>query len=160
VTLQPETSGRTIDLGGTGDPTGTLQLSAAELNTITAGILRVGNSTAGNMTLTAAIAPTNASTLSLSSDGAIEQSGTGAVTVTKLAVQGAGGVFLGTNVNTVSTLAGATNNHDFHELNTSDLSTGTVDGVSGINTGASSNFTIISLDLVALNSLLTNTDPI
>src|SRR5690242_2960632 len=71
VTLEACTPGRTIDLGGTGDPTGTLQISQAELNTITAGTVRIGSMAGGDLTVTAAIAAMNFNTLTLLSGGAI-----------------------------------------------------------------------------------------
>ena len=46
---------RTINLGITNDTTDTLSLSDTELDTITSGVIRVGDSTSGNMTVSAAI---------------------------------------------------------------------------------------------------------
>src|SRR5262249_41709710 len=43
VTLRPSTAGRPIDLGGATDPAGTLTLSAAELNTISANFVTIGD---------------------------------------------------------------------------------------------------------------------
>jgi hypothetical protein len=106
VTLEPFTAGRTIDLGGTGDPTGTLQISGAEVNTIgEAGVVRVGSPTAGALSVTASIAPLHTSTLSLLSGGAITQPG-GSLTVTNLNAEGAGGVTLTDPANAVTNLSG------------------------------------------------------
>jgi hypothetical protein len=141
VTLQPCTPGRTIDLGGTGDPTGTLQLSNAELNTITSGLVRIGNNSAGNITLTAAIAPTGFNTLSLLTGGAISQDSGATLAVTNLALQGAGGVNLG-EANQVSQIAGTTTNAAFTftdagpvSAGSVTLTVGTVDGLSNIDAG-------------------------
>ena len=43
VTLNGFTGGRTVDLGGLGEPNGMLTISQGDLNTITTDIVRVGN---------------------------------------------------------------------------------------------------------------------
>jgi hypothetical protein len=69
----------------------------------------------------------------------IAQTGVGAVTVVNLDLRGAGGVNLLTNPNTVSgSLAASTNNQDFHFVNSTNITLGTVDGQSGINAGTGS----------------------
>ena len=54
ATLQPNTAGQLVNLGGA-DAAGTLGLTDAELDTVTAGTLRVGSATSGNMTISAAV---------------------------------------------------------------------------------------------------------
>jgi hypothetical protein len=149
VTLEPFTSGRTIDLGGTGDPTGTLQLSQAELSTITAGIVRVGSATAGNLTVTAPITQPSGTpggnpglwtTLDLETGGGISETTTphvATISVTNLAVGAAGAVAMNNN-NLAHTLAvnvtGA--GQAFNFRNVSDLTLGTVDGLIGLTTNS------------------------
>lgn len=134
VTLQPCTPGRSIDLGGIGDPTGTLQLSDLELKTITAGLARIGNSTAGNITVTAAIAPNKFSTLSLISGGGMSQSGSATLTIANLALQATGSIDLGL-ANAVSKVAGTTSNATFTFGAAGILTVGTVDNIINVNAG-------------------------
>ena len=53
ATLQPNTAGQLVNLGGA-DAAGTLGLTDAELDTVTAGTFRVGRANSGNMTISAA----------------------------------------------------------------------------------------------------------
>jgi hypothetical protein len=103
VTLKNFSSGRTIDLGGTGDPTGTLQISNAEVNTITANRLFIGSATAGNLSVTAQIAPTLTSFLSLITGAGILDSNLTEpdVTVTSLTLQAGAGISLNLGVSKV-----------------------------------------------------------
>ena len=98
VTLQSAAAGRPIDLGGTGDPNGVLQLSNDELNIITAGVLRIGDAASGNLSVTAPISPANVAVLSLATGGAILKPNTVEpdVAVADLAVQAADGISLDT----------------------------------------------------------------
>jgi filamentous hemagglutinin family protein len=70
ATLRQFTPGQLIDLGGA-DAVGTLGLTAAEIDRVTAGILRIGNVTSGNITVTAPIAPAGTSRLTLRTGGAV-----------------------------------------------------------------------------------------
>ncbi len=63
ATLDQGTAGRPVNVGTAGDPNGSLNLSDPELDTVTAGTLRVGSTTSGNTTLTAAVAPAAATNL-------------------------------------------------------------------------------------------------
>jgi hypothetical protein len=139
VLLEPFSVGQMVDLGGA-DAVGTLGLTNTELSKITSPILRIGNATAGNMNFTAAINGIgHFATLTLITNGAMGQSGLGAVTVVNLDLQVAGGAVLVTNSNTVSgSLAGTTNNKPLLFTNSTTLTLGTVDGQSGINVGSSS----------------------
>jgi Ca2+-binding RTX toxin-like protein len=67
--LHAASAGRPVDLGATTDPAGSLDLSDAELDTITAQALSVGAADAGPVTVSQAIAPAHASSLSLAGDG-------------------------------------------------------------------------------------------
>src|SRR5262249_40135090 len=97
VTLQPKTAGTAINVGGA-DAAGTLGLTDAELDRVTAGTLVVGRNdagnAAGNITLTAAISPANTNTLLLVTGGAvIDGNTTGAdLTVTSLAISANTGI--------------------------------------------------------------------
>ena len=68
ATLQPNTAGQLVNLGGA-DAAGTFGLTDAELDTVTAGTLRVGRANSGNMTISAAHTPAGTTTLSLISGG-------------------------------------------------------------------------------------------
>ena len=92
VTLGPKTAGTLIDLGGA-DVLGvapTLGLSDAELDRITAGVVVVGTSTAGGVTVSANVSPANAPQLELVTGGSI--GGTGTITATRLALTAVNGV--------------------------------------------------------------------
>ena len=96
VTLAPLTAGVGVNLGGTSNPAGgPLSVSAAELNSITAGTLTIGSATAGNISVTAAVdataGPGVIGSLSLTTGGAIVQAG-GSIKASKLALSGATGV--------------------------------------------------------------------
>jgi hypothetical protein len=139
VTLAPSTSGRPINLGGTGDPTGELRLSQAELNTITAGVLRVGSSAGGTITIGAPVsAPATWNTLSLianPTNGQITDLSTGGpLAVPNLALQAnlVGLVSGGTaSRNQISNLA-ANVSASLTVIDMAALTVGTVDGVQGI----------------------------
>jgi len=64
ATLVQKTNGQLINLGGA-DVNGTLGLTNAELNTVTAGKLRIGDLQSGAITISAPIAPASASALNL-----------------------------------------------------------------------------------------------
>src|SRR5262249_34322956 len=132
VTVQPTSAGQAINLGGA-DAAGTLGLTSAELNAITAGRLTIGNASSGAITISAAIAPAGTTNLTLINNGPI--SGTGTITQTNLRISSAGPVTL-TGNNDVDTLAatvtGAGNGFSFTDID--DLAIGTVDGVTGITT--------------------------
>ena len=105
VKIQPETAvdADQINLGSTVDSgANTLELSDSELDAITAGILRVGSSASGNLSISSAISSGATTTLSLITGGTITQTGT--VTETNLALSAADDVNMNQN-NTVDTLA-------------------------------------------------------
>jgi filamentous hemagglutinin family protein len=100
VTLRPNTSNRPISLG-TENPAA-LSLTPAEINLITASSLTVGSTSAGPLTVTAPIAPTGVTNLTLQSGGAITQSPGAAIVTRKVVnnvVQGTLGVVALGNVN-------------------------------------------------------------
>src|SRR5262249_54983916 len=140
VTLEPFTASRTIDLGT--NSAGNLGLTNAELNEVTAGVLRIGSSSfTGNITVSAAITPTHVRALSLitSSTGAITQSSTDTISVDS----GTGGLAVQANTsvrlidqNDVGKLAAAiTGAGNYFEFFTSaGFIISFVDGVAGIST--------------------------
>src|SRR5581483_5672365 len=100
VVLQPTSLNRAVNIDNTaGDPTGELRLSTAELNTVTAGVLRVGRAddTAGLTVKSAVAAPAGWNTLSLASGGVITQTAGSTLTVTNLAVRAQAAPLAGAN---------------------------------------------------------------
>jgi hypothetical protein len=88
VTLAPLTAGRQIDLGS--ETSGTLSLTNTELDAITAGALTIGSSSAGKITVSAAITPANVGTLALVSGDSISLAAD--VGVTALSLNAPGGI--------------------------------------------------------------------
>ncbi|AWM37642.1 beta strand repeat-containing protein [Gemmata obscuriglobus] len=140
VTVQPVTNTVNVDLGGAGSA-GTIGLTDAELDTITARVLRVGSLTAtGTIAVTAPITLAGGAVPTLSlrtgNNTATAVTQTAPLSVTNLAVQSAGTVVLTTPGNDVTTLAasvtGAGNAFRFTDTNA--LVLGTVDGVAGAAT--------------------------
>jgi hypothetical protein len=138
VALRNTTVGQGIDLGGA-DAAGTLGLTSAELNAITAtgGTLTIGRndaSASGNITISSAIAPAGASTLVLRTGGAITQ--TAGMVTANLALVAATGVVLTNAGNDAGTLAGAVSGAGaaFSYTDANALTVGTAGGVTGITT--------------------------
>ncbi len=158
VTLAPFSSGRAIDLGH--DPSllpGELGLSQTDLDNVTTGVLRIGSSSAGSITVTAAITDvgTGWSTLSLITGSTVSEPG-GSLTVTSLAVQAADDINLGPNNGVaVSNVAASSLTGGFDLFTTPSLTVTTVDGVSGISTGA-----VILVDSTVANTSLTVSQPV
>ncbi len=137
VAFAPFTAGNAIDLGGP-DAASTLGLTDAEIDRVTAGVLRVGDATAGAISVTGQITPASVSTLALVSGGAIANTAAGnGVQVTNLALRGSN-VNLGTSTFTdVTTLAGtatgAGGGFTFQD-NAGSLTVGAVDAETGVTT--------------------------
>ena len=133
ATLQPNTAGQLVNLGAA-DAAGTLGLTDAELDTVTAGTVRVGRNNSGNLTISAAIDTANTTTTTLISGGTVTQ--TAPITETNLAVSSVGAVTLTNAGNDVTTLAanvtGAGNAFSYTDANA--LTIGTVDGINGVTT--------------------------
>ncbi len=93
VLVQPLTAGRLIDLGSTTDlAANTLEISAIELSRFFTPLLRIGNSLAGNITVTAPVNAQNAPTLSLTTGGSITSPAPGSITATNLALHAGNGI--------------------------------------------------------------------
>jgi hypothetical protein len=140
VTLSSANAGDAIDLGSAVDTTAnTLELSDAELNNITAGILRVGSTTAGAIDIsTAGVGPDNVTTaFTLLSDAGVSQSGSGSITYAGgLRIDVDTAVTLNTNANDVDTLAAnvADAGQAFNFLDSDGLTVSTVDTTVGVTT--------------------------
>jgi len=131
TTLQPNTAVRLINLGGADVAATTLGLTSAELNTVTAGTLRVGKNNAGNITVSTTIAPSGTNTLSLITGGNVTQNALAIITETNLAIKSGGSITLNQNNQITNFAASATGGVTLNDLG--GLNIGTVDGVSGIN---------------------------
>ena len=147
VWLKGKSYSQNIDLGGA-DAGGTLGLTSAELDTITASVLRIGLlAGSGGIHVSSAIAPSNAATLSLMTGGDITQAG--AISATNLAIMAGGNVGLNAASNAVTNLAvqlsGAGSSFSFE--NATALNVGSnIDGVSGVTSSAGSvNITAVGL---------------
>ncbi len=135
VTLrQAGTVTRAIDLGMSS--AGDLGLTDAELDQITAGVLRIGRTdNAGSITITAAVT-THAGfgTLSLLTGGGIGEAGSGALAVASLAAQAANHIDLSDNSSAVGNLAASSAAGGFYLLDSLALTVGSADGLGGITT--------------------------
>jgi hypothetical protein len=137
VTIRNSSAGRTIDLGT--DTAGTLGITDAELDLVTAQAIRIGRRdvgfASGNLTVSAGpIDAANSSILHLiSGDQVLESSGF--ITETNLAVEATNSITLGSSSNDVATLAlqtyGAGANSSYVDANGFVIAS--VDGVNGIN---------------------------
>ena len=93
----PSTNGVAINLGSTTDAAAsTLELSDAELDRITAGTLRIGTSSSGEISITRSMNPAQANTLHLSSGTSIMQPGSlpREITVPQFAAEATGDITL------------------------------------------------------------------
>ncbi len=132
--LLPQNFGQAIQLGPTSDTTAhTLELSDAELDGITASTLRIGDSVAGPISISALIEPINTATLHLVSGGAVTETVLG-LNVDNLAIEAGGAVTLNYN-NFVGTLAIHAPTAKAEFRNNGNLAVGEVDGVAGIVVG-------------------------
>jgi hypothetical protein len=138
VTILQSSGPWNIDLGSTTDvAANTLELSDAELDRIFSPTLIVGDEiNNGNINITAAISPANATTLSLLSSGNIQEGISGQLTVMNLQAQGSL-VLLSTATNAVMTLAGSASANagtSFLFADSVPLTIGVVVGVNGVTT--------------------------
>ncbi len=143
VTLKP-VSTDAINLGSTTDlAVNTLELSSTELNNITATTLRIGSATAGAITVSADVSPTNITSLHLINNGDVTAA-LGGIVVNggsgNLAVETTGTASftaVTTNVGTLAaSLTGVGKSFTFQN-ETDGFAVGTVDGITGITTANS-----------------------
>ncbi|MDZ5649759.1 beta strand repeat-containing protein [Nitrospirillum sp. BR 11828] len=153
VTLAPVTSGWSVNLGSTSDATsGTLELSAAELDRVTAGTLVVDPPVSGDIVISAAIAPAHASTLVLEAGGTITQASGATITVGSLGLNAGGAITLN-EANSVGSLA-ATAGGALAFTNAGALTIGTVGGINGIT--ATGGVTITTSGTLTLANAVTS----
>ncbi|MDP1664793.1 MAG: hypothetical protein Q8L79_06645, partial [Methylobacter sp.] len=134
-----------IDLGaGTTDLLSTLELSNAELNTITTPILRIGDISSGAIDIKSALALANISTaLNLTSGGAITQQA-GATIAAVPGLNLSGTLVTLTEANSAGVISGSASAGDFRYRSSSLLTIATVDGVSGITAPSANNIALES----------------
>ncbi|MEA3208278.1 MAG: trimeric autotransporter adhesin [Chthoniobacter sp.] len=130
VTLRPETANRAINLG---TATGAFDLTDGELDLVTAGVLRVGQSAAGAINLSSAISPAKAGALTLITGAGI--SGAGSIAVAGLRTETAGAVTLTTANDVDIVAANITGAGNFSLTDADGFALGTVDGISGLVAG-------------------------
>ncbi len=121
-----------ISLGSSVDTTAnTLELSNAELNTITAPILRIGDASSGAIDIKSALSLTKiSSALNLTSGGAITQQAGATISVPALSLTGTSVTLK--EANPVGVISGKATAGDFKYYSANQLTVSTVDGVSGI----------------------------
>jgi hypothetical protein len=94
--LRQFTNGTPINLGGADSLVPLiLGLTNAEINTVTAGLLQIGDSNAGNITVSAAIAPAHVSTMKVQTGGSISDTTAGttpSLTIANLALLSQSGI--------------------------------------------------------------------
>ncbi len=135
--LANSTAGRQFDLGT--NTAGEIGLTQAELNNVTAGVLRIGTNpgpggpfgqSAGAITISAPITRTSSPLTLITLDG-VTETGAGSLTVGDLCINSGTPVTL-TNANNVGTLAGYGASFSF-DNGTNLLTIGAVDGLTGIS---------------------------
>ncbi len=133
ATIRASTANRSYDLGT--ETGGRLSLTATELDTVTAGGIAIGSTgSEGNINVSAAIAPANASRLELLAGGAsgsITQTGT--ITETDLRLNSAGAITLNA-ANSVTNVAIGGGNSAVSFNNAGALNIATVNGQVGAGT--------------------------
>ena len=133
ATMRAASANRSYDLGS--ETGGRLSLTAAELDTVTAGGIAIGSTgNEGNINVSAAIAPANASRLELLAGGAsgsITQTGT--ITETDLRLNSAGAITLNA-ANSVTNVAIGGGNSAVSFNNAGALNIATVNGQVGAGT--------------------------
>jgi filamentous hemagglutinin family protein len=131
-----------IHLGtvATDDTANTLELSNAELSTITAPTLRIGDNNSGNIDIKSALMLTNniSAALNLTSGGAITQQA-GAIIGVLPGLNLSGTTVELTEANSAGVISGSVSAGNFKYYSSSQLTVSTVDGVSGITAASAYN---------------------
>ena len=123
----------TIGLGASG---GNMNINNTELQNITAGILKIGNATSGNISITSAITPSNVGALSLQTNGTITQTAGSTITTTNLALRARNTITLNEN-NNVASLSASNTVGDIRYKDLNSLAIDTVDALSGVRSAGS-----------------------
>lgn len=154
TTIGPSSAGRPIDLGGT--PTGALGLTNEELGKVTASVLRIGSSAAGDITLSSPISGLSPNVLALIANGSvIDGASTTAPLITvpdlRLSVSGAIGATnaIATNVQALALANGA---GSVAIANSQPLTVGQVDGATGVISNGS--VSLISTGPLSISQLV------
>jgi hypothetical protein len=144
TTLANSIAGRQIDLGT--NSAGKIGLTQAELSNVTAGVLRIGSISSGNIYISAPIkSAATWNVLALISVGGITEGPAGSLALPNLRVSSAGAVAL-TSANNIGVLAATTANSFSFSNGTHLLTVGVVDGQIGITTN-NSNIHLVADDL-------------
>jgi hypothetical protein len=155
VTFMPDTKGRDIILG-TDDPT-RLSLSDAELDGVTTtGVLQIGTADTGKITISSAVDTANLSVMALINGNAISQ--TAPITEQNLQITSSGEIALtdlNNNIGVISATVTTVGN-PIKVVNASDLTVGTVDGISGISAQGS----LVALTVAGSEKKLINNNQI
>jgi len=130
VTLRPLTAGAGITLGG---GSAGLVLTPGSLGNVSAGVLILSSAAAGGITINQAITLRQTGILALLSGGGVQETGSGALSVSSLAVTAAAIALDGGN-QVQTTALHATGGIDFNAAG--NLAIGAVQGVSGVTAGA------------------------
>ncbi|MCB9940311.1 MAG: autotransporter-associated beta strand repeat-containing protein [Planctomycetaceae bacterium] len=129
VIIKPRQSGSQINLGGA-DAVDTLGLTDTEIDSITAGIIRIGSTNTGAMQISGTFSPAGTATLHLISGADITQ--TAAIIVPNLALEASLAVPLSGALNDVDVLAISSQSGTAGFFDDNSFSVGTVDGVVGV----------------------------
>ncbi|MDP6119252.1 MAG: hypothetical protein QGG53_45880, partial [Planctomycetota bacterium] len=132
-----DNAGREFDLGANTDAqANTIELSDAELDTVTASNLRIGGNVAGSFNITSPISPANVTNLGLVSNSSVTQTPGSTITVANLALSTSSATLVeGNNVTRIAAImSGFGQDLNFKTIGA--LEIGTVDSVSGISTNS------------------------
>ncbi|MEQ1862432.1 MAG: hypothetical protein ABMA13_21145 [Chthoniobacteraceae bacterium] len=132
IVISPLTANRGINLGT--ENAAQLSLTDTEIDRLTTPTkLVIGDTSAGNITVSAALSITTTSVLSLKSGGSVTTTGAGAITVANLAASVDASISLG-GANGVDVFAAQTSNADQGLIftDTDGFALGAVDGITGI----------------------------
>jgi autotransporter-associated beta strand protein len=133
VTLKPNEAAEAINLGSTTDAAAdTLELSDAELDRVTAGVIRIGSNAAGAISLTAHLDTANTDVLHLITGSTVSQ-GMVNIDESSLAVEAVGNISLNQVAHYVDTVALKSASGNAYLESMHDLIIGAVDGVLGIS---------------------------
>jgi large repetitive protein len=133
VTLVQSTAGVQIDLGGT-DSVGVLGLTDAELDTITAGELHIGDANSGDITFSADVDLTNNTTVLCLQTASTVTATAGGIQVQDLAVTAGGAVTMTDASLDVDNVAITTTSGNITFLDADGFTVTTVCGVDGVST--------------------------